>query len=385
MAAGLTLKQMRTTVSALREEQTPISWADRRSIPRLAASVIEAKPSTAQVAVAGELLELLAADPKWEVRKAVADALLSVPDETYGGVLARLSDDENSFVRRAAETAIERRRKTPMTGGRRRSTPPISERLAEIEYRYGPDAARMARAVGESYYDQLVGATAHDVRGILTPLGPKIERLIAQAQGGNLSAGGAQRTLRSVRDRLALLEQLVSDMRDYSLPVRRDRRAERLDQILAEAVALACEELTERGLDLAAAKISIEVEPSLTVTVARQRFLMAIVNIVKNAIEAAMAAEESQRQVKIIVASGDDEVRVTIHDTGSGIEASDLADLRQFIPGRKTKKMDGTGFGLPIAHRTISGHDGTIEIGSEPGCGTFVMISVPNGAVGSGS
>jgi len=240
----------------------------------------------------------------------------------------------------------------------------------------------MARAIGESYYDQLVGATAHDVRGILTPLSPKIQRLIGHAKDGNLSAGEAQKTLEIVLKRLALLNRLVSDMRDYSLPIRRDRRTERLHQILVEAVTLAREELNERPLNIRAVEIIYQVEPSHTVTVAREQFLMAIFNVVKNAIEAAASTEARPQQVKIIAASDEDEIHITIHDTGPGIEVSDLADLRQFIPGRKTKKTDGTGFGLPTAHRMISGHRGTIEIDSEPGQGTIVRITVPGGAGG---
>ena len=385
MAAESTLNQMRSTLSELRKEQTVIGWGERRLIPEKAATVIEAKPSPAQVAVAGDLLDLLATDPKWEVRKAVADALRVVPDEAYGGVLACLSGDDNSFVQRAAQTAIERRRKTPMANSRRRNTPPIGERLAEIERRYGLEAAQMARAIGESYYDQLVGATAHDVRGILTPLAPKIKRLIGHAKDGTLSAGRSQRTLESVLKRLALLEKLVKDMRDYSLPIRRDRRTERLHQILIEAVTLAREDLKERGFDINAVEIIFQVEPHHTVAVAREQFLMAIVNIVKNAIEATVLTEARPQQVKIIADSGEDEIRLTICDTGPGIEVSDLADLRQFLPGRKTKKTDGTGFGLPTAHRIISGHRGTIEIDSEPGQGTIVRVTVPCGAGGADS
>lgn len=381
MGTGSTLNQLRGTLEALHENAASIEWSDRRQIPEKAAAVIEAKPSAAQVTVAGDLLGTLAHDPKWEVRKAVADALRGVPGESYGGVLAQLSNDENAFVRQAAESAIERRRTTPVANRRRHTGPPIGERLAAIERRFGPEAARMARAIGESYYDELVGATAHDVRGILTPVGPQIERVREHVRDGSLT-GQEARTLESVQSRLNLLQRMVSDMLDYSTPIRNGRRPERLDQIVAECVDLACAEMEARGVCLKALKVAIDVDPRHVLTVARAQFLRAIINVVRNAIEAAAESGKDRQRVDIVVASVGEEMHISIEDTGPGIAPADLADLRSFVPGRKTKKSDGTGFGLPIAHRMISGHGGSLEIESEVGRGSLIRIIVPREMAG---
>jgi signal transduction histidine kinase len=381
MSSQPSLKQMRSTLAVLRDARDSIAWAERRKLPQLAAAVIEAKPSSTQVTIAAELLDALADDPKWEVRKAVADVLRAIPDEAYGRVLLRLSDDDNSFVRRAAETAIERRRKAPMPGARQRRTLHIGERLAEIERRFGPQASRMAREIGEWYYDLLVGATAHDARNILAPVPQKIERLIEQTENGSFSRGRARQTLVRVQESLGLLGRLIDDMREYALPLRADRRPERVAEILSEAIVLASEAVVEHGVAIDRIKFSVEAPPTMAIRVAREPFLMAIVNPVKNAIEAAATIADSEPIVELAAVSGIDEIVIRIRDTGPGIEASDLVDLRQFLPGRKTKKKDGTGFGLPIAHRIISAHDGLIDIESELGLGTTVSITVPGGQV----
>ena len=384
MPAG-SLKELRETLARLQNGHAPeaagavseVPWSERRQLPAVAASIIEAKPSAAQVAVAGEIIALLAGDSKWEVRKAVADALRSVPDESFAPVLARLTSDETSFVRLAAETAIERRSKGTVTSGRRRPRPAIGERLAEIERRFGPEAARLVRQIGEAYYDELVGATAHDVRNIIAPLPSQVAKLSNQADAGTITSGRARQILRRIRERVVLLDRLISAMREYASPVTADRRSERVQRLMEEAVGLATDALEDSEFDVDKLLVELEAPPSATMPVARESFLMALVNVVKNAMEAALGHADTEALVELTAVLDADEVRITVRDNGAGLDGDDLAELRQFLPRRKSKKRNGTGFGLPRAQRTISEHGGLLEIESEPGVGTLVTIRIP--------
>ena len=67
-------------------------------------------------------------------------------------------------------------------------------------------------------------------------------------------------------------------------------------------------------------------------------------------------------------------VQIECADTGRGIPAEAMQKL--FDPFY-TSKSHGTGLGLPIAKRVIEEHHGTIEIRSEPGIGTVVIIQLP--------
>ncbi len=72
----------------------------------------------------------------------------------------------------------------------------------------------------------------------------------------------------------------------------------------------------------------------------------------------------------------DNDVVITISDTGSGIPKKNLT--RIFEPGFTTKGVGvGTGLGLAIVYRIIKDHDGTIDVQSEPGKGTTFTISIP--------
>ena len=75
-----------------------------------------------------------------------------------------------------------------------------------------------------------------------------------------------------------------------------------------------------------------------------------------------------------------DYVRIVVSDTGEGIPEDRIR--RIFDPFFTTKYTEGnTGLGLSITKGIIDKHRGTIEIESEPGRGTRVMIGLPAGLV----
>ena len=89
----------------------------------------------------GERLYRLAAHPKWEVRKAVAHALLYLRHERFHGAIARILDDENAWVRDAARRTLQRRTeltRADMHGADRGEK--ILALLNELEARHGSRA-----------------------------------------------------------------------------------------------------------------------------------------------------------------------------------------------------------------------------------------------------
>ncbi|MBD1557545.1 histidine kinase [Vibrio sp. S9_S30] len=71
-----------------------------------------------------------------------------------------------------------------------------------------------------------------------------------------------------------------------------------------------------------------------------------------------------------------DWVKITVRDTGKGIEHEDLVHI--FEPFFTTKEMGkGTGLGLSISYEIIKSHRGSIEVASEPNVGTTFTILLP--------
>ena len=78
--------------------------------------------------------------------------------------------------------------------------------------------------------------------------------------------------------------------------------------------------------------------------------------------------------------SDDQQVYVSVQDTGKGIAPENLAKI--FDPFFTTKPVgQGTGLGLSISYKIIQQHGGSIRVVSQVGKGTRFVIALPRHAV----
>jgi len=83
-----------------------------------------------------------------------------------------------------------------------------------------------------------------------------------------------------------------------------------------------------------------------------------------------------QKDASAFEMSAGDYVRVSISDTGTGMDQATLK--RIFEPFFTTKaKQGGTGLGLASAYGIIRNHGGAVTVQSEPGCGATFIIYLP--------
>ena len=70
-------------------------------------------------------------------------------------------------------------------------------------------------------------------------------------------------------------------------------------------------------------------------------------------------------------------MRLKFSDTGTGIRADDMEKI--FEPFFTTKPEEkGTGLGLSVSFSIIEKHGGRLEVESELGMGTTVVIDLPS-------
>jgi len=101
-----------------------------------------------------------------------------------------------------------------------------------------------------------------------------------------------------------------------------------------------------------------------------------MVELVHNLVSNAADAIEGRGYIDIALRHVDDGVRITVTDSGPGMDASTRAQL--FDPFFSTKPVgEGTGMGLPVAHGIVSGWGGRIDVDSAPDAGTTVTIVLP--------
>jgi signal transduction histidine kinase len=99
-------------------------------------------------------------------------------------------------------------------------------------------------------------------------------------------------------------------------------------------------------------------------------FARALTNMIENALHAMPGGGT----LTITARQAGDSAVVEVADTGVGMDADDLQKI--FEPYFSTKAT-GTGLGLTIAKRNIELNGGTIDVRSERGVGTTVVITLP--------
>ncbi len=361
----------------LRADRESVPWTERREI---AAALGEALTTESKSAPALTILHLLADDPKPEVRKEIADLLILLSQDDFTKLAARLSQDTSSFVQRAVERAMDRRRRGMKESQRRRQGfEHVESQYASIEKMHGALAAERARKIADEQFDCLVGSTVHDIRGILNPLKTGLSSLLDHVKSGALDEKAIRDSLTRMNERLAYLERFVDDMRDYSQATPAERRRERIADVVGEAKSVVLDNLKTRGFDLDAIALTVEVPENITAEVARHQIVSAVAHVLKNAFESFEGRASGPKRITINARLVPDErVEIVVTDNGAGIAADDLVDIRQFRPGTSTKKnQGGTGFGLPTAYRYAVAHGGGLAIESEEAQGTVVTITLP--------
>ncbi len=101
-----------------------------------------------------------------------------------------------------------------------------------------------------------------------------------------------------------------------------------------------------------------------------------ITNILSNAIK----YTPENGSIKVYVGCVHDDAYIKVQDTGIGIPPEDLGRVfERFyrVDKARSREMGGTGLGLPIAKEVIEANGGSIDMKSEVGKGTEVIIKVP--------
>ena len=98
--------------------------------------------------------------------------------------------------------------------------------------------------------------------------------------------------------------------------------------------------------------------------------------VVRNLLLNAVQSIEGKGRVDIGLSRKDDEVVLTVTDTGCGIKAQDRE--RIFYPFFSTKKNgQGTGLGLTVCYSIVENHGGRIEVESTEGAGSTFRVILP--------
>ena len=173
------------------------------------------------------------------------------------------------------------------------------------------------------------------------------------------------------------LLELMNDILDLSRIEAHERRLDEGVVDLVEGVGTVVRMLASRAGEKEIELIQEFGQTLPSVRVDARRIRQVVLNLVTNAIKF------TPRGGSVVIAAGidpsDGAVEISVTDSGIGMTAEDIETaLTAFgqIDNDVTTEI-GSGLGLPICKRLVEGHEGTLELQSEPGVGTTAVVRLP--------
>jgi PAS domain S-box-containing protein len=211
---------------------------------------------------------------------------------------------------------------------------------------------------------RLVQTLAHEVRNPLNNINLSVEQLMADNdKAENPSLPLFQIIHRNGKRIAKLIDELLASAR----PTEVEFEKADLHELIADVIVAAKDRSTLQQVQLNS-KLA---ESELFINADVQKFKIALLNIVMNAIE---AVESNKGIVSIETSTYDDRHVIRIEDNGSGIQPENLSKL--FEP-YFTSKRNGMGLGLAAALNILQAHKATIDVQSQVEKGTMFTIAIP--------
>ncbi|BCS52498.1 nitrogen regulation protein NR(II) [Geobacter sp. SVR] len=230
-----------------------------------------------------------------------------------------------------------------------------SERIIAVE-------EHLRRAEKLSTLGEMAAVLAHEIRNPLGSIRGTAEILRDDYKPGNPKFEFIEIQIKETERLNRVVEDFLRMARPQPGEIRRCALREELETI----AALVATDARERGIRLDLQPVPADAAVRGDGEKLRQAFL----NIVINALQATPPGGS----VEISAQPAGPAWEIGFRDSGAGITPE--ARERIFEPFFTTKP-DGTGLGLAITKKIVEGHGGTLEVASEAGRGTTVVVSLP--------
>ncbi|MFQ5733340.1 MAG: heavy metal sensor histidine kinase [Planctomycetaceae bacterium] len=221
---------------------------------------------------------------------------------------------------------------------------------------------------------RFTGDAAHELRTPITVLRSGLEVALRKARSAEEYREALEGALDDVVRLCRLSEQLLILAREDAGSHKEQRTPVRVDELIQSSVESIQPIADEKGIQIRVGELS-----DLPISGDPNRLQRLWINLLENAVKYTppggavdVTGESTERSLVFIVA-----------DSGSGIPESQLDrvfDRFYRVDESRTGSTGGTGLGLTICRSIVESHGGSIEIESEPGSGTRVLVTFPRPA-----
>jgi two-component system phosphate regulon sensor histidine kinase PhoR len=216
-----------------------------------------------------------------------------------------------------------------------------------------------------------IGNVSHELR---TPLA-SLRALVDTLRDGALEdPPAAQRFLNHMEMEVDTLTQIIQESLELSR-IESGRVPLRLSSTPVTDLVLPALERLGPQAELAGLQVHLDLPEGIPEVLADQeRIQQVVTNLVHNAIKFTPVGGE----IHVSAGRADDEVVISVRDTGVGIAAEDLPRVfERFYKADRARSGGGTGLGLAIAKHIVQAHGGRIWASSTEGQGSTFSFSLP--------
>lgn len=238
---------------------------------------------------------------------------------------------------------------------------------AEARARLDAAQAQLLQSAKLAAVGELAASVAHEINN---PLYAARNSLYLVEQ--DLSPDGEPRQFLNIAQaELGRIARIITRMRDFYRPARKELEPTNINDLLTETV-----ELVHTHLRHGQVTVSADLAPQLPqLTAHPDQLRQVFLNLMLNACDAMQGGGNlTITTSQLTDAENVELILVKIRDTGTGILPEHLPHL--FEPFYTTKPQ-GTGLGLAISAHIVTQHGGSISVDSNVGVGTTFSIQLP--------
>jgi len=226
---------------------------------------------------------------------------------------------------------------------------------------------RLRRAENLASLTTLAAGVAHEIKNPLGSISIHLQLMQkALAKNTEKQEPLIDKYFNILNEEVDRLNRIVVDFLFAARPMTLELREGNINAIIDELAEFIRVELDQSNI-----RLFLELDENLPPAFIDERYMkQALLNLIKNA----QAAMPNGGLLTIATQVSDNEIRISVCDTGVGINAESLAKI--FEPYFTTKD-NGTGLGLTLVYKIIKEHHGEIAVESREGEGSNFEISLP--------
>ena len=234
------------------------------------------------------------------------------------------------------------------------------------------EESRLRRAENLASLTTLAAGMAHEIKNPLGSISIHIQLLQKTLEKQSNSSGKAgfddktKRYFKVVKEEIERLNRIVVDFLFAVRPMNLELRKGDINNLISQIL-----EFVQLEFEQSKILCLLELDENAPEILMDERYMkQAMMNLVTNA----KAAMPSGGVLTIATNCVENEIRISVCDTGIGIHKEHLEKI--FEPYFTTKET-GTGLGLTQVYKIIKEHQGEISVDSSPGTGSDFRIILP--------